>query len=250
MKKVLICGESYFGYTVHIKGSDSMETTKYYEQVEWLRSAIENASYEVDYLPNHRIANEMPDTVETLSAYDLIILSDVGSNTLMTPDASYKNSLPAPYRCGAIKDYVESGGALVLVGGFMSFTGIDGKARYGMTPIGDILPVDLLEHDDRMEISCGVTPIIINPNHQIFNNISKDWKPYFIGYNKTISNPLKGEVISTINNDPFIAVGEFGKGRVVAFTSDCAPHWAPKSFLESPEYQIIWKNIADWSTRS
>ncbi|MDI9491241.1 MAG: cytoplasmic protein [Clostridiaceae bacterium] len=248
MKKVLICGESYFGYTIHIKGADTMETTGYHEQVGWLKDALINSGYEVSYLPNHEVVNGMPSTVEGLSEYDLIILSDVGANTLMMPDRSFQESLPTPDRCNAIKEYVEHGGSLVLVGGFMSFTGIEGKARYGMTPIADILPVDLLTYDDRVEISSGIVPMIKNIDHPIFKNMSSNWKSYFIGYNKTIENITKGEVLATINGDPFIAVSEINKGKVVVFTSDCAPHWAPQSFLDSPEYRIIWKNIADWAT--
>ena len=58
------------------------------------------------------------------------------------------------------------------------------------------------------------------------------------------------DVLATINGDPFIAVGQFGKGRSAVFTSDCAPHWAPQSFLDSPAYGTLWKNLADWATDS
>ena len=35
----------------------------------------------------------------------------------------------------------------------------------------------------------------------------------------------------------------FGKGRSVAFTSDCGPHWAPLSFVEWPGYEQLWQQI-------
>lgn len=247
MKKIFICGESYIGYTVHVKGADSMTTSGYFENVGWLRSALEKAGYEVVYMPSHVALNEFPDSVEKLNAYDLVILSDVGANTLMMATQSFRNSLPAPDRCQAVKDYVLAGGSLVMVGGFMSFTGIEGKARYGVTPIADVLPVDLLPYDDRVETSAGSVPVVLNGEHPIFSGLPEQWS-YFIGHNKTLPNPAKGEVLATINDDPFIAVGGFGKGKSAVFTSDCAPHWAPKSFLESPEYDRLWKNIADFMT--
>ena len=53
----------------------------------------------------------------------------------MMTQQSFRNSLPAPDRCKAIRSYVEEGGSFIMIGGFMSFTGIEGKARYGVTPL-------------------------------------------------------------------------------------------------------------------
>ena len=83
MKNIFICGESYIGYTVHIKGADTMATSGYFENVGWLRAALEAAGYHVDYMPNHVALEAFPDTAEKLDRYDLVILSDVGANTLM-----------------------------------------------------------------------------------------------------------------------------------------------------------------------
>ena len=247
MKRIFICGESYIGYTVHVKGADSMTTSGYFENVGWLRGALERAGYDVTYMPSHQALDQFPDTVDQLSQYDLVILSDVGANTLMMTKRSFTQSLPAPDRCQAVKAYVQKGGALIMVGGFMSFTGIEGKARYGVTPIADVLPVALLPYDDRVEMSAGCVPVVLNKEHPIFQGLPDAWS-YFIGYNRTLADPRRGQVLATINGDPFIAVGRFGQGRSAVFTSDCAPHWAPKSFLESPAYDRLWKNLADWAT--
>ena len=209
--------------------------------------AAEKAGYQVTYMPSHVALDQFPDTVDKLKAYDLVILSDVGANTLMMTTTSFRSSLPAPDRCKALKAYVEQGGALIMVGGFMSFTGIEGKARYGVTPIADVLPVKLLPYDDRVEVSEGVVPVTVDKGHPIFKGLPEEWS-YFIGYNRTEADPQRGRVLASIGGDPFIAVGEFGQGRTAVFTSDCAPHWAPKAFLESPAYGILWKNLADWAT--
>lgn len=249
-KKILVCGESCFTYTTAIQGLDTITSIAYEEKVCWLRNALREAGYEVEYLASHLVANKFPICSESLSKYDLVILSDIGSSSLAMPDASYRNGELVADRFQLIVDYIKDGGGLVMVGGFMSFTGYEGKARYGMTPLADILPVDLLPFDDRVEMSSGAIPEIVDVNHEIFEGFSKEFPSYMAGYNKTLPNFSKGQVIALINGDPFIAVGEQGKGRVVAFTSDCAPHWAPESFLKSNAYKILWKNIADWVSRS
>ena len=50
MKNIFICGESYIGYTVHIKGADTMATSGYFENVGWLRAALEAGAEEIWFL--------------------------------------------------------------------------------------------------------------------------------------------------------------------------------------------------------
>ena len=68
----------------------------------------------------------------------------------MHPD-TFAKSKKMPNRCQVISDYVKAGGALLMVGGYMSFSGIDAKAKYGRTPLQQALPVLCLETDDLME---------------------------------------------------------------------------------------------------
>lgn len=247
MKNILICGESYVGHTVHIKGADSMTTSGYFENVGWLRQALEDGGYRITYMPSHIVLSDFPDTVDKLKAWDLLILSDIGANSLLMTTPSFRQGLPMPDRCQAVRQYVHEGGSLLMIGGFMSFTGIEGKARYGTTVVADVLPVLLLPYDDRVETSAGSVPVITQPDHPVFQGIEGEW-PYFIGYNKTLADPRRGQVLATIGGDPFIAVGGFGKGRGAVFTSDCAPHWGSPKFLQWAHYGRLWCNLAAWLT--
>lgn len=245
VKKILFAGESWMSYTTHIKGFDAFYTSTYEEGIEFIRKAILEAGYELEFLPNHIASEKFPYTAEELSAYDCVILSDIGSNTLLLPHDTFAKSQIRPNRCEAIKQYVLNGGAFMMIGGYMSFSGIDSKARYGVTAIRDILPVKCLEEDDREEHSEGITPIVIK-NHEALSQIPKDW-PYFLGYNKTL--PVAGcEVPVTINGDPLIAFGRFGKGKSAVFTSDCAPHWGTPEFVGWKGYNKLWKGIIDYIT--
>ena len=50
-----------------------MTTTGYFENVGWLKHALEEAGYEVTYMPSHEALAHFPDTVEKLRQYDLVI---------------------------------------------------------------------------------------------------------------------------------------------------------------------------------
>ena len=245
-KKILLCGESYIWYTTHLKGADVMTTQGYKENVGPFKASLEK-TYDVTYMPSHVALYSFPDTVEKLSEYDAVIFSDIGSNTLQQTPSSFPGGIPAPNRLQALHDYVLQGGAFMMIGGFMSFTGIEGKARYGMTEIADIFPVELLPFDDRIEASQGIVPVISDKAHPVASELDVEW-PYVIGYNKTVANPDLGEVIATVNGDPLIAVGKFGKGRTAVYTSDCCPHWCPPVFLDWEGYDKIWVNLIEWLT--
>lgn len=245
-KKVLIAGESWMSYTTHVKGFDSFYTSVYEEGVEYIRKAIEKAGYEVDFIPNHLAPEKFPVSMEEISKYSCVILSDIGSNTLLLPPKTFSKSIKTPNRCQLIKEYVNEGGAFLMVGGYMSFTGIDAKTRYGQTPVKDILPVQCMDIDDRAEHPEGVVPVTVK-KHEALAGLPAEW-PHFLGYNKTKAIP-EGEVLATIDGDPFIAVGEFGKGKSAVFTSDCAPHWGPPEFVNWEFYDELWKGILNYLTK-
>ena len=54
------------------------------------------------------------------------------------------------------------------------------------------------------------------------------------------------ELVATVGADPLLVAGRFGKGRGVAFTSDCGPHWAPPPFVDWTGYAPLWNGIAEW----
>lgn len=245
-KKVLIAGESWMTYTTHVKGFDSFYTSAYEEGVGSIRDAIEKAGYEVEYIPNHLAPDTFPTTSEELNKYDCVILSDIGSNTLLLPNDTFAKGLKTPNRCNLLRDYVNEGGSFLMVGGYMSFTGIDAKTRYGQTAVKDILPVKCLDIDDRAEHPEGILPKIVK-EHEALKGLPKEW-PHFLGYNKTLAIE-EGEVLATIGDDPFIAVGDFGKGKSAVFTSDCAPHWGSPEFVSWEFYDQLWKGILDYLTK-
>ena len=243
-KRVLIAGESWVTHSIHTKGFDSFTTTEYNEGVRWLKAALEQGGWEVTFIPNHLAPRELPQTAEAFAAYDVVMLSDIGANTLLLHPDTFNRSVPSPNRLASIRDYVKNGGGLVMIGGYLTFQGIEAKGKYAGSPIEEVLPVQLYHHDDRVESPQGVTPHVGDPGHPIVAGLGGTW-PDLLGYNEVQTKP-EGEVIVRVGGDPLIAVGSFGKGRSVAFTSDCGPHWAPPPFCDWAGYAPLWNNIANW----
>lgn len=84
----------------------------------------------MDYIPNHHAPSKVPTDLAKLKEYSAVILSDIGANTLLLHPDTFERSIATPNRLKLFREYVEQGGAFVMIGGYMSFTGIDGKAKY------------------------------------------------------------------------------------------------------------------------
>lgn len=246
-KRVLIAGESWVTHSIHTKGFDSFTTTEYNEGVRWLRAALESGGWGVTFLPNHLAARDFPQTAEALGAYDVVMLSDIGANTLLLHPDTFVRSVPLPNRLVSIREYVLNGGGLVMIGGYLTFQGIDAKGQYAGSPVEDVLPVTLYRHDDRKENPQGIVAHVGDPGHPITRGITGEW-PALLGYNEVVAKP-DAEVLVRVGGDPLIAVGEYGKGRSAVFTSDCGPHWAPPPFVDWAGYAPLWNNVAAWVAR-
>ncbi len=122
----------------------------------YIKEALEKEGIEVEVLPTDRVPRDFPESLDELKRYDVIMLSDVGSNSLLLhPDVVVKCK-PRPNRLKLIKKFVEEGGGFAMIGGYMSFQGLQGRANYRGTPIEEILPVKMMVFDDRVEGSRGL----------------------------------------------------------------------------------------------
>jgi len=243
--KVLLAGESWTVHSIHQKGFDSFTTTEYAEGGGYLIAALEQAGWDVTYQPAHVAARDFPETAQELAQYDVVILSDVGANTLLLHPDTFAKAEKRPDRLAAIRDYVQNGGGLIMVGGYLTFQGIDAKAQYAGTAVEDALPALFQRCDDRVERPAGVIAQTVMSEHPILKDVPADW-PALLGYNRA-STRDGAEVIAEVEGDPLIAAAPYGKGRGVIFSSDCGPHWAPLEFVEWNGYAPIWANMAAWA---
>jgi uncharacterized membrane protein len=242
--RVLLAGESWVTHSVHVKGVDSFDTSTYTEGAGRLIEALEQAGLDVDYLPAHLVPPRFPSTPAELAQYGAVILSDIGANSLLLAPATFERSESAPNRLASVEQYVRDGGGLLMIGGYLSFAGIEGKARYHDTPVETALPVTISLHDDRVERPEGIHPMVTEPGHPVLAGIPHEW-PVLLGYNR-LTGKSATQVLVRCDADPLLVVGSHGAGRSAAFASDCAPHWCPPAFMSWPGYNPLWSNLLHW----
>ncbi len=241
--RVLLVGESWTTHMIHMKGFDSFTTTEYVEEGTAFKHALREVGWEVTHTAAHRIEADFPGP-DDLKTYDVVVISDVGANSFQLTRSVFGASASEPDRLAYLRDYVQAGGGLVMVGGYLSFSGIEAKARYARSPLADVLPVEVLDRDDRAERSAGVIPSVIDPDHAAVAELGTEW-PALLGYNETRARS-GAETLVTVDGNPLIAVGEYGEGRSAVFTSDMAPHWAPPTFLAWSQYGPMWVSLLRW----
>lgn len=245
--KVLFVGESWIVHETHQKGFDVFTSVKYEEGGRGFIKSLEKSGAEVDYMPCHVAQHSFPNTLEALLNYDVVILSDIGSNTLLLHDDTFRKGKRRNNALMAIKDYVKAGGGFAMMGGYLSFQGIDAKAKFAGTVIEEILPIKMMDTDDRYESPEGIRPEIINENHPILNGVSKEW-PHFLGYN-ILKEKANSNVIAKCGNHVFMASCEYGEGRSFVFASDIAPHWGSPEFVEWESYDKLFGNMLNWLSK-
>lgn len=241
--RVLFVGEAWPTVLLESMGFDAFHMGRFDDYGRWFKDAMtEFADVEVVHMPNHVAFSSFPSSVGELKKFDVVLLSDIGSNTLVLYPNEYKVPM-GPNRLKVIRDYVKQGGGFVMAGGWYSFSGETGRAKYHGTAVEEALPVEIDRWDDRVETPEGVAPRILEPSYEVFRGIQGVW-PLFMGYNRV---RLKdgADLLAEIDGDPFIAVWGFGDGRSMALTSDLAPHWGA-GFVKWEYYPRFWRQTLKW----
>jgi uncharacterized membrane protein len=253
-KNVLLVGESWATSATHTKGFDQFGSVTFHLGAEPLVTALKGSDFDLTYMPAHEAATAFPFDLDGLQRYDAIILSDIGANTfLLSPDV-WLHGKPTPNRLKLIREWTRVGGGLVMIGGYFSFQGIDGKARWRATPVEEALPVSCFPYDDRLEIPEGFSAQIVGaPDHPVLAGLEGPW-PLLLGANEVRVKDQPGvEVLAKLpmeeGGHPLLVVGGFGGGRSLAWTSDIGPHWLPASFVGWRGYGRLWINVLGWVTR-
>lgn len=242
-RRVLLAGETWLTYGIHQKGFAAYTTGEYADGSTEFRAALGGTGWSVDHVENHLATETFPRSVAELDAYDVVILSDIAADTLLLHPDTFVRGKRTPNRLNELEAWVEQGGGFLMVGGYMSFSGFEGKARFHGTAIERCLPVKMLGYDDRVETPEGVTPTVVAGDHPALAGLPGDW-PHFLGYNRVL--PDGGETLLRLGEDPLLVVAERGAGRVAAFTSDCSPHWGSPEFMAWSGYTPFWDGLLGW----
>lgn len=247
--RVLLVGESWTTSETHYKGFDQFGSVRFMSGAKPLMDALAGSAFQLDYMTAHDAAEGFPFQIEGLADYDVIILSDIGSNTFLLPPDVWLRSQCVPNRLRMMKDWVAQGGNLIMMGGYFSFQGIDGKARWRNTAVEDVLPVTCHPWDDRVEIPEGAVADILLPDHPVMAGLTGTAWPPILGVNEVVARDGT-TVVARLPEDqggyPLLVLGQHGKGRTAAWTSDIAPHWLSPEFCAWDGYTRLWRNVLGW----
>ncbi|MDP3629945.1 MAG: glutamine amidotransferase [Actinomycetota bacterium] len=244
MTRVLIAGESWVSEATHYKGFDSFTSVTFHTGVDPLRDALTASGIDVTYMPAHEVPSGFPMTLEAFGAFDVVILSDIGANSILLHPDTWLEGKRTPNRLKVLAEWVNAGGGLMMAGGYMSFQGFEGKAMYRGTPVDAILPSVIDPWDDRVEAPEGAEAAVADASHPILEGVLGDW-PGLLGYNRF---GVKDDalVLATVGEDALLAVREVGKGRTLAWASDIGPHWCPDEFVAWPGYRRLFSQAVEW----
>ena len=252
-RRILLAGESWTSTATHIKGWDQFPSVTHHRGADAFLTVLGGEPNAFTYMPCGEAVERFPSTPDALDAYDCVILSDIGANSLLLPPEVWIHSRRAPNRLKLLKDYVLRGGGLVMVGGYLSFQGINGAARFRGTAVEDVLPVSIHPYDDRLELPEGIAPVVGDGAHAhpVLDGVGGDL-PFILGLNETVAKPDAAVLLSLPPGEgghPVLAVGERGQGRTAAWTTDIGPHWLPGEFLAWSGFKPLWTNLLDWVSR-
>ncbi len=241
--KVLLAGETWVTHGIHVKGFSAYTTGEYSEGMTEFVDALAATGHEVTHIPNHLATRDFPRSIEELNRFDVVILSDLPADTLQLHHDTFVLGQRTPDRTRLLGEWTAEGHGLLMVGGYMSFSGFEGKARYQNTALADVLPVTMLGFDDRIEVPDGVAPVLA-ARHEVTEGLEEEW-PYLLGYNRLRARD-GSTVVATVGLDPLLVLGTHGSGRVAAFASDCSPHWGSPAFMNWAGYSRLWDQLVRW----
>jgi uncharacterized membrane protein len=151
-----------------------------------------------------------------------------------------------PDRLASLKKWIAEGGGLMMMGGWLSFSGVGEKGGWRRSLMAEALPVECLVGEDLVESSSGFTVEVLNPSHPIARGLPWHSFPPLFGYNELRPKP-DSEVIVRIRETghPLIVTGGYKDGRIFVYASDPAPHWGLN--VEMWEgYDSLWQQALNW----
>ncbi len=218
-----------------------------------LTEALE-PSAELRCLSNWDLYRLRPGEFEShLKQSAVIIVSDVKCKCFHLYPEFFQRSkrtgrvMTYPDRLDSLKDWIAAGGGLMMLGGWLSFSGSKGVGGWGRSGMAEALPVQCLPGEDLVDSSAGFTPEVMLPSHPLAKGLPwKSFLPLF-GYNEVIPKP-DAEVVVRVKETghPLLVAGRWGAGRILVYTSDPAPHWGI-NFELWEGYDAFWRRALKWT---
>jgi hypothetical protein len=160
----------------------------------------------------------------------LVVISDYAASQLSAADAEL------------LVRRVEAGLGLLMLGGWESYHGVDGK--WHESPVSELLPVHIERHDDRVNYDQLALVALADgaAEHPITAGLPWNERPPCIGgFNRFTAKPGAQTLLETwlhelsregdslhvrrVAKHPLLVCSELAGGRVACLATDAAPHW-------------------------
>ena len=223
----------------------------------WLKEALEESGeHQVNSVSAWDFYNKLGpgDYERILTEYQIIIFSDVDAKLFQLAPSFFDREkfgcevLTYPDRIRLTVEAAHSGTRFMFLGGWYSFTGELGKGGWGRTRLKEILPVSCLDIEDLVESTEGFSLEVTPSGEEQFTGLDLDDSPPILGYNQ-VREIKEGQVLLKFREtgDPALIVRNTGQGKVLAYTSDPAPHWAC-NFVYWEQYGDFWRRCVNLIT--
>ena len=151
-----------------------------------------------------------------------------------------------PDRLDFLKDWVAGGGGLMMLGGWLSFSGAKETGGWRRSRLAEALPVECLVGEDLVESSAGFAVDVLQSDHAVTRGLPWDEFPPIFGYNELVPREGAGVLVRIRETGhPLVVAGSYGKGRVLIYASDPAPHWGINFELWAG-YDAFWQQALSW----
>ncbi|MFR7744777.1 MAG: glutamine amidotransferase [Acutalibacteraceae bacterium] len=183
------------------------------------------------HIPAHLVPFEFPNTLEGLQQYDAVIISDVGANTFYLHHDTFYAGKATPNLPELIRQCVAEGGALGMMGGYLTFMGIEAKGQWRNTPVEQALPVTMLPCDDRREHPEDPCRALARGTTRSPTGLPQEL-PALFGYN-ALTAKAQAKVLIHYESDPILTVWEYNEGRELRLGKRLRADWMPEEFCQS-----------------
>lgn len=208
------------------------------QSARYLYGVLKHLGYDPDYVPSRRFLTEQ----RLRKHYQAVILSDYPSAMISVPAQE------------TLARMVNNGIGLLMIGGWGSFHGYDGN--YDQSKLAAVLPVRCLSRDDR--VNCSQGGVILPKKDWRFKNAKFKNGPLIGGYNRVVPKPGAKTLLAVrdlkvnlphINLSkkeyPLLVTGCSGKGHIVCYMSDLAPHWSG-GMVDWGQQKVKIENVAGY----
>jgi uncharacterized membrane protein len=174
---------------------------------------------------------DMPTELADYQRFSTVVLINVDAPAL------------GPARLEAIRQFVERGGGLVVLGGYWAFE----RGAYAGTPLEEMLPVKLPPRGEFHHARTG-TLLAADAFSDWHWKVNFDAAPRAFYYHPLIAKPRANTILHA-GDSPVMFTGSFGVGRVVAcgLTVNGKPSGAGLAFWDWEDWPALLGQAIEWA---